>query len=159
MAMKSMHFSISRLMTAVSMFAMIFAAIANRNELRASLIYTATFGLLLFSLLGACFQQGRKRLFWAGFAVFGWGYLAHILATGVLKPPFLLTTLIMIRLHIRIASPEPGTIIGFFDDDHSWDFPTQISQSLATLVMALLGSVLVRIFGTRPSESDRAENQ
>ncbi len=36
---------------------------------------TATLGLLGVGILGTCFRKGSRRAFWAGFSLFGWGYL------------------------------------------------------------------------------------
>ena len=52
-----------------------FAALRNANEFWASATHTLAIISILAALLCAFARKGKARIAWAGFAVFGWGYL------------------------------------------------------------------------------------
>jgi hypothetical protein len=81
--MKSARISIAGMLAAVSVFGVAFAALAHPNQWAASAFLTATFGLLLLSLFAAFWNRGIRRVFWTGFALFGWAYGLVNLNVGV----------------------------------------------------------------------------
>ena len=87
--------SISGLMATVFAFAILFAALRAESALWASAVYTMLLISLMTSAVGLFCRRGRRRAFWAGFAIFAGSYTylsfgpwAH---QGV-RPPALWTT-------------------------------------------------------------------
>ena len=74
---------IGGLMGVVVVFAVGFAGLHAATPLWASGLFTLTFALLAAAVLATVSCQGRARMAWLGFAVFGWTYL---LATFWLWP-------------------------------------------------------------------------
>jgi hypothetical protein len=120
----------------------------------------------LLALVGVGFRRGDKQLFWAGFATFGWGTLAFDLSTGALIPPRLFSSLLIAHLTRFIPISEPSniqmgdsitgfastvTVTGSFAGSNPFAFMPffQIGHSIAVLMIALLGTMLVRIFARR----------
>ena len=139
-----------------------FAALKNPTEPVASSTFTLTMVMLLLALVGVGFRRGDKQLFWAGFATFGWGTLAFDLATGALIPPRLFSSLLI--AHLTRVMPAPGTsniqmnvsftvttLTGSNTGSNPFAFEPffQIGHSMAVLMVALLGTMLVRIFARR----------
>src|SRR4051812_16850665 len=69
------RFSIAGLMVVVLICGVGVAALVNASEMWAGVMTCATLLLLQVAILGAAFRREKKRAFWVGFAVFGWGYL------------------------------------------------------------------------------------
>jgi hypothetical protein len=153
--------SISGLMFLVILVALAFAAFRNPTELWAGSLFALTLGMLLLAPVGVAYRGGDKRLFWVGFAVFGYGYLALILATRALVPPPLPTTMLIDYMFRRIQPDQTtttdasvmimtGPIIFNSLSNVSGALPFfQIGHSLATLLVASLGAVLVGVFAKR----------
>jgi hypothetical protein len=163
--MPKLRISIVGLMGFIVLIGVGFAALKNKSEPVASATFTATMAMLLLALVGVGFRRGEKQLFWTGFAVFGWGMLAFDLSTGALVPPRLFSSYLIVCLTqfmpmtepsnlplggmhyssmtISISNPltttNPFSIYPFF----------QIAHSLAIIMAALLGAMVVRIFATR----------
>jgi hypothetical protein len=165
----NLRFSILWLMALVLLVAVGFAALGNPTELWASAIFTLTVGLLCYSVVGAMFLRGRRRAYWGGFATFGWVYLIlvfNILSakTGLESPPLLTTRLLAYvdralhppataseRLYEALINPPNFTTspVGMpMTVSLSLSF-YQIGHSLAALVVALIGSVVARIFAAQ----------
>ena len=51
------------------------ASLLNASRLWAGIIPMLTTMLLLASILGVIYRSGESRAAWAGFAVFGWGFV------------------------------------------------------------------------------------
>lgn len=72
--------SIFKLMGWVLACAVCFAALRNANEIWAGTLLVLLLLMIGVATLGACFQQGRDRAWWSGFALFAGGYL--VIAQG-----------------------------------------------------------------------------
>ena len=149
-------------MAFIVLIAVGFAALKNPTEPVASATFTLTMVMLLLALVGVGFRRGDKQLFWAGFATFGWGTLAFDLSTGALIPPRLFSSLLIAELTRVIPQPAPSNIqmgISFTTTTVTATLPGsnpfafmpffQIGHSIAVLMVALLGMMLVRIFARR----------
>jgi hypothetical protein len=83
-----------------------FAGLRAATVLWASAVFTVTVLVLSAAVLGAMAHRGRGRLAWAGYAVFGWVYLAMTFGpwpngNAVSTPPFLTQAI--------LSSFEPDT--------------------------------------------------
>jgi hypothetical protein len=103
--------SIRLLMAVVGLVAVVIAALRSASPLWASALFTLTLGILATAVLGALFADRRRRPFWTGLAVFGWGYMALAfgpwLATEV--RPHLTTSTILDLLSTAVQSPVAPT--------------------------------------------------
>jgi hypothetical protein len=162
--MKKYRISIADLMAFILLVAVGFAALKNPTEPVASATFSLTMVMLLLALVGVGFRRGDKQLFWAGFATFGWGTLAFDLSTGALIPPRLFSSLLIAHLTRFMPISEPSniqmgvsitgfasTVTGSFAGSNPFAFMPffQIGHSIAVLMIALLGTMLVRIFARR----------
>jgi hypothetical protein len=68
--------SIAALLGFVGVAAVGFAAIRGATPAWAGLIQSVMFFAMFGSLLGIAFRREAKRVFWIGFALLGWGYVA-----------------------------------------------------------------------------------
>lgn len=66
--------SIAGLMGAIVVIAVGTAALRSASPRWASAVFTLTLGVLATAVLGARYARRQRRPFWAGFALFGWGY-------------------------------------------------------------------------------------
>ena len=73
--MSRLQFSLVWLLGLVVAVAFACAALRSESAVWASLAFSLCLGVLFVGLLGVLFGTGERRAFWAGFAVFGWGYL------------------------------------------------------------------------------------
>jgi hypothetical protein len=69
-------FSVRTLMTLVLLIAIGLAALRNANGIWAAMMLTVACGAVASAVMGALILRGKERYGWAGFAVFGGGYLA-----------------------------------------------------------------------------------
>ena len=69
-----MRFSLRTLLLAVPVVALGISGFVFNLAWATSLIYTFCVSAILLAVVGALFVRGQRRLFWVGFAVFGWGY-------------------------------------------------------------------------------------
>jgi hypothetical protein len=96
--MSRTRYTLAQLMATVCYAAFAFAALRNADEIWASATYTLAFLMVSVAPLGALTRQGRGRIAWAGFAVFGWsrflvgalpltttGVFGRILSPGLLS--------------------------------------------------------------------------
>lgn len=151
--MKPPRNSIAGLMAVVVLVAVGFAALKNPSEIWASCLFSLTVGLLLLALLGVAFGSGDRRMFWAGFSVFGWGYLILALLTHAFEAS-LPTTLLIQDLHQRWNGTHALIASLNGTDSHDMDAAFfQSGRSLATLLVALLGTVLVRVFASQHDDT------
>ena len=72
--MRPLRFTLSALLLTVLPIATASAALGTGSYLWAETTFTFTIAVLLFATLGAAFRRDDRRVFWAGFAVFGWAY-------------------------------------------------------------------------------------
>ena len=72
--MKLARVSIAGMMCGIVYVAVTMAALTSGSDLWMSLLVTMTLVVLILSIIGAIASPWPRRLFWAGFAVFGWIY-------------------------------------------------------------------------------------
>lgn len=82
--MRKLRTSIAGMMGLILVGALGLAALRSATEAWAALVLAVTLGLLGFAILGAIYRRDDGRAWWAGFALFGWGYL--LLAFGPWVP-------------------------------------------------------------------------
>jgi hypothetical protein len=73
--MRRFRFRIASLLVLVLFQGVGFAALREADDLWESGVFTLTVGALLVSVLLVIQSTERRRAFWIGFALFGWGYL------------------------------------------------------------------------------------
>ncbi len=74
--MRKFRFSIGGLMLIVLAAAVGLAALKNASRIWAGAMLLLTCGILALGVVGALCRQGAERVWWLGFSIFGWGYLA-----------------------------------------------------------------------------------
>lgn len=148
--MRKPQISIRFLMLVVVIVGLAFAALANPSELWASSMFSLTIAILLYSLLATAFGRGQRRVQTAGFALFGWSYLIYIVAMDEFDLPTSLSKKSIISLWNwlnprvdQINLGEPVRILSF----------AQIGYCLFTLFVALLGSLVVRVFAVKEDDA------
>jgi hypothetical protein len=60
-----------------------FVALSESNDIWDKCVFTLTLGVLLVSILLAVHRTDSMRMFWIGFAVFGWTYLGLTLVPSI----------------------------------------------------------------------------
>jgi hypothetical protein len=78
--MNRLRFSIASLITLVGIAATGFAAIRVASPGWAGGVFSLTILAMLTSILGIVHRRGPKRVFWIGFAIFGWTHLVLVFA-------------------------------------------------------------------------------
>jgi hypothetical protein len=73
--MNRLSFSIARILMIVAIAALGFAAIRVASPGWAGGMFSVTILAMLTSILGIAFRRGSPRVFWIGFALFGWANL------------------------------------------------------------------------------------
>jgi hypothetical protein len=159
------RFSILGLMAVILLVALGLAALKSPSELRASLVFTATVFVLLTATLGVLLDRSPAL---TGFALFGWASLLLAfgpmsLATTVPRP---LSTLILEAvLPAMNLSPVSGfseyhnvsASIGVNTGGTIVTAPVadlQIGHSLLSLLAALVGGVVARVFAARSEAAE-----
>ena len=115
--------------------------------------------LLLLALVGLACRRGDKRLFWAGFATFGWGTLVFDLSTKALIPPRLFSSVLIAHLtrlipisfsdsFFTVSTSGSISASAALANPFAYEPFFQIAHSMAVLLVALLGTILVRVFAT-----------
>jgi hypothetical protein len=165
--LKKPRVSIAGLMILVLLVAFGFAALKNPSQLVAGLAFMLAMGMLLLALVGMAFGRGGVQIHLAGFAVFGWGYLILVLSTGDLPLPTLPSSMLVAYLSQVMLPPKPTAMNatgGTFLVARMTGRPEivqflQIGHSLATLLVALLGSWLAGAFAKREAALDHSDSR
>ena len=103
--------------------------------------HTLTVGVLLLALVGVAARRGDKRFFWIGLAILGWGYSVHTLRWG--------NFIEVVPFGFTMENPSPGYCNWF----------RQTANSVTALLVALLGTVLIRFLGTHQDETQLTEQK
>jgi hypothetical protein len=74
--MKHVRFSLTTALVGITLLGLAFGALESESQMVGSVVYTANLGLLCLAAVGAAAARGGGRVFWLGFAVFGWVYSA-----------------------------------------------------------------------------------
>jgi hypothetical protein len=105
--MRTFRFTIAGLLGVITVHGIGLAALREASEFWDSGLFTLTLGVLLVSVLLAVHRREYRRAFWAGFALFGWGYVALSLVPSA--EPRLVTTRALAYLDAQV----PGQALGF----------------------------------------------
>ena len=178
--MRLLQFSLRSLLVATVLIALGCAALLNATPVCASLVLSATLGVLVVAILGSIYRTGRTRAFWLGMAIVGWAYLwlarqpddslrplsdprARFLEQGPL-----VTTLLLQQAYIdvlRLLRPPPPPSEFVIEGSYAMvrvapqSYPTQtdfitVGHSLWALLLGFLGGLLARWFyATRQTRS------
>ena len=152
--MRSIRFSIGRLMGAVVAAAITVAAMRRPSETWFGIFYLLTYGVLGLAVVGLVCRGPAERAWWLGFNLFGWGYWKLAFWDWSYAQPVLPTTSLLKRLGFMMGFPAdyfmqigrgmPG--LPFLQAGHC----------LWTLIAAILGGMLARAaFG---ASANRLEN-
>jgi hypothetical protein len=157
--MRKVRFSIGGIMAVVLVLAVGLAALKSASDVWAGVVLMLTYGVLSLAIVGVLCCRDAERVWWIGFAVFGWGYIRS--AAGWFSP-FPLGNLPTVSL-MHWLSAQLGVV-------HEPDFQhlttsetvgfNQISNCLWAMLFGILGGVLARAFfavaSARPAHSDPA---
>lgn len=145
--MKHFRASLAGLMGLVLVAAIGLAALRNASETWANGMLMLTFGVLTLAVVGAVGSAGARRVWWLGFCLFGFAYMAVSRCWSDSTLPRLPTTVALEMLGPWLGHPMdvPNDFDQSFHDVHF----EQIGQCLWTLLAAWLGGILaVLFFGT-----------
>ncbi len=104
------RYSVSRQLASLAILTIGFASLRYASTTWAGAALLATLFILSVALLAVIYLGGRRRAFWLGFVLLGWGYMA--LAGGAwwspgAGRPDLVTTHLLDRLYPLLAVPNP----------------------------------------------------
>jgi hypothetical protein len=134
-SMRRFRFTISSLLILVLFLGIGFAALREANDLWDSGVLTLTIGALLVSVLLAIHRSEKRRAYWVGFALFGWGYL------GLTSIPSIESRLLTTKALACLDSKVPGrpTVI----TGQAWGGPVTISnQNVQAFAFSPQGNVV-----------------
>ena len=80
--MQGFSFSMRHLLVGVLLVALSLAALQSDSAAVAGLVFTISLALLSLAIVGVASRRGRARVFWLGFAVFGWVYVFTAFGLG-----------------------------------------------------------------------------
>ncbi len=169
--MRKLRFSIGGLMVIVLAAAIGLAALKNVSRTWAGAMLLLTCGILALGVVGAICRRGAERVWWLGFSIFGWGYMA-LWWCSAKHPTFVLPTT---RLQ-EVIAPWLGVpagmggmgggmmsmpVFGGFGGGPAAGLDSsylQIGHCLFALLAALLGGLLSIYFFASPDDeaSERA---
>ena len=144
--MRAFRFSIAGMMGAVVLVAIAAAGVAHPTGPWAGVISLATHAVISLALVGAICRSGAERVWWVGFASFGWMYAARRLlfySTQTYPTHALLT---MLGPLMGIPNPSTGNFGNAIMLSEAY---FQIGHCLWTLLAAVIGGFLAAaIFGS-----------
>ena len=154
--MRSIHFSIARLMAVVLAIALAFAALRTASVTTLGITLLATGAILGIAIVGAICRSGAERAFWLGFAICGLVYIRCSLEPYPAWPSLpshrILEALGRV-MGIPIDNVLTLSAAPSRDDPLKRSF-LKIGHCLWTLLFAGLGGLLARfLFGTKANES------
>jgi hypothetical protein len=150
--MSRLRLTIGQTMAVVAYVAFGFAALRNADAFWANATFSVAVIMTLGASLGAFPRNGKTRMTWAGFAVFGWAYLLlsvlppradGLFGFGPVPWPDLPMAFAMSYLYPYIQPPSG------FQPEHD-----QVLYSLQLILFSLVGAVvgrLVAVKGDRPN--------
>jgi hypothetical protein len=149
-----MRFSISTLLLVTIPIAASCAALGTGSRWLADTIFNIVTATLVFSILAAIFRTDERRIFWAGFATFGWCYWLMAFGPGFsddLKSPLVTTQL---RSNVLIPYWQPYAVARRLVKSWSWNemeaFLDLIVHSFFSLVIALAGGLVASLAFSKP---------
>jgi len=131
--------------SAALLLALVLAALVRPTALVGSTLFTITLALLCTATAMGFIRDGTRRLFWVGYAVFGWPYFALAFPwnqTDGVNPPHLLSATLLLAL-----GPSGEGFDRFTLFDIGYYLP--VGQCLATIAFALTGAMFVQFVASR----------
>ncbi len=113
------------------------AALASPSPLTSGVLYAVQMCLLFASILGIILERAKRRAFWLGFALFGWGFFGLPYLPWWGNPSPLVSSCFVSELGRPGLSPEVHL------------FFSQSCESLENLVLASVGGLVGYLFGHR----------
>jgi hypothetical protein len=154
--MNRLYPAISILASVALIAAILLAARQPPNEAWANSVFSASLLMLGLAATGAIFLQGRKRAYWAGFALFGWMYLVLVMGPWfeVKIAPLLITETAFKALEQRFGpyGIENGAVDGLVDQVKYT--PRLVGHALSALLAGLLGGAVAFGFAGRRADSN-----
>jgi uncharacterized membrane protein YqaE (UPF0057 family) len=95
------------LMAIVLYAALGLSALRFADPARASVVFSLTVLALLLGPVAICYRRGRRRAFWVGFTLVGWGYFGLTFSVLNAARPHLATSLLLDYLAPRICASRP----------------------------------------------------
>jgi hypothetical protein len=146
--MKRVIALVAKLFAVFVLCALVLAALVKPSALLASTLFTLTLGLLsLVTSLGFV-RQGTTRMYWVGFAAFGWPYFVVAFPWGQhdgVNPPLLLPAILLLAI-----GPYGDGFDQFVLFDIGYYLP--LGQCLATMAFASVGAMLIRFVAGRSGQ-------
>ena len=154
------QFSLRAVLGLVLSVAVACAALLNATELVATAVFNVTLLVLFAAIVRGLFCPDPGRVFWLGFAVFGWGYLlvVHwhpettlVMQYGLYESPLATSQLLGFVYVALWPDALDRTALCWHPDPE--DFMT-VGHSLLALAFGLLGGLLARYFYEAGRESE-----
>jgi hypothetical protein len=157
--MHRFRFTLSTLTLCVAFAALVFASLRSSSEIWSGLLFTLTAVILFVAVVGALYSRSTARAFWVGFALLGWGH--WVLGYGpwfqTHVSPKLLTQGLAVYVEGRLLRPGQAslaTLPQFSSRLVLVDRPVwRACHSVLTLLIALLGALVARLFYDRANTS------
>lgn len=154
-----MQFSLRQLIYATAIIGIACVALMYATPFWAALAFSVTILLLLAAFVLASAAKGQQRMFWVGFAVCGWGYLAvlhspllggnndnwHAQSGGPLVTSLLLDSVYFKVLPLVHAEPQIDATGMAIRSSSNYPFSPdfyRVGHSLFALLSALCGGLL-----------------
>jgi hypothetical protein len=160
--MRSIHFSIARLMAMVLALALAFAALRTASDTSMGVTLLVTRAILGIAIVGAICRNGAERAFWLGFAVCGLVYVRCSLEPYPAWPSLPSHRILEVLGRVMRVPSDPGRTrlgpVGEISNAESLRRSFfKIGHSLWTLVFAGLGGLLARfLFGRGADQSNQS---
>jgi hypothetical protein len=136
--------TIAGLMGVVLAVSVALAALRSGSSIWAGAVFLLACGVLSLAAVGSVFDTGGARVWWLGFAIFGWGYLVMAFS----NPPFFidapyLPTDSLLRFVMPYVGPSPPWLPGAHGlADNAY---LQTGHCLLGLLAGTLGGVLAHV--------------
>src|SRR4051812_43554003 len=142
-------------MGAVMLAALALAIFRYGSRVSAGVLFMLTYSVLCLAVVGIVCRGGAEQVWWLGFSLFGWGYmaLAFWFSERVNELP---TTTLLAALAPWLGVPTPGFTAGSRTAGLDPSF-AQAGHCLWTVLAAVVGGILAwGLFGGAERDSDRS---
>jgi hypothetical protein len=141
---RSLRFSIAGLMGAVLVAAVGLAALHDSSATWSGVIFLLTCAILSLGIVGLVFGKA-ERVWWFGFSLFGWTYLAIALWSLFFAQPTLPTERLLLLLGPVLGPRDHALLDGRVRPVWTYTY-LQIGHCLWALLSAVTGGLLARLF-------------
>ena len=166
MAADRFQFSLKGLLLTLTCVAVACIALRYATTMWSCIMNTIVVSLLLFAILGAIFGRGDQRVFWSGFALFGWTFFYVAISSWSGDPVVVAPTKFLWAYLEPIIHQQdlegwgwqslPDTGFGQKLMQQSPRYFREVGDALASLIVAFLGGwIAAWRFGAPRGESRR----